>query len=416
MNLTMNDDSLSSPADIRAFLDGICKVELQVSTEQQYAWIAKTLMQTKYFNVCKKDKAPVLEYMRRMTGYSRQHLTRLITQYRKNKWIGTKYPQRNSFSNFYTREDILLLATTDEHHSTLSGAATKKLFERAYLVFGDVAYKRLATISVSHIYNLRKSITYKRKRVTFNHTNPSPVKIGERKKPRPNNQPGYLRIDTVHQGDKDGEKGVYHINAVDEVTQFEVVSSVEKISENWLIPVLENILETFPFKVVNFHSDNGSEYINHTVAKLLNKLNIELTKTRPRHSNDNALAESKNGSIIRKHLGYMHIPQKWASKLNSFNKEYLNPYINFHRPCYFAETKIDAKGKEKKLYPYEAMMTPYDKLKSLTNAEQYLKSDITFSALDLLAYSMTDLAAAKLMRVERKKLFAEIFDEHFQHE
>lgn len=375
----MNDDSLSSPADIRAFLGGgTCKLDLRVSAEQQYSWLAKTLKHTGYFNLRKKDKAPVQEYMLKMTGYSRQHLTKLIAQYRQNKWIGKKYSKRNCFTKVYSRKDIVLLAITDEQHGTLSGGITKKLCERAYLVYGDLAYSRLAKISVSHIYNLRPSKTYKSKRFVFEKTNPTTVKIGERKKPFPNNQPGYLRVDTVHQGDKDGEKGVYHINAVDEVTQLEVVSSVEKISENWLIPVLENIIETFPFKIINFHADNGSEYINHVVVKLLKKLNVTLTKTRSRHSNDNALAESKNGSIIRKHLGYMHIPQKWAPKMNNFNKNYLNPYINFHRPCYFPEIKTDAKGKEKKIYPYKTMMTPYDKLKSLPNAKQYLKTGVTF--------------------------------------
>lgn len=211
MNIIMNDDSLSSPADIRAFLEGTCKLDLRVSAEQQYSWLARTLKQTGYFKLRKKDKTPMQEYMLKMTGYSRQHLTKLIAQYRKNKWIGNQYPKRNGFTKLYTREDILLLATTDEHHDTLSGAITKKLFERAYLVYDDLAYERLAKVSVSHIYNLRNSTTYKRRRVVFKKTNPTSVKIGERRKPYPNNQPGYLRIDTVHQGDKDGEKGVYHL-------------------------------------------------------------------------------------------------------------------------------------------------------------------------------------------------------------
>jgi hypothetical protein len=73
----------------------------------------------------------------------------------------------------------------------------------------------------------------------------------------------------VHQGNLDKQKGVYHINAVDEETQFEVVASVEKISEKFLILMLEQMLETFPFKIMRFHSDNGSEYINQNVAKLL---------------------------------------------------------------------------------------------------------------------------------------------------
>jgi transposase InsO family protein len=225
----------------------------------------------------------------------------------------------------------------------------------------------------------------------------------------PNQEPGYIRIDTVHQGDLDGIKGVYHINAVDEVTQYEVICSVEAISEQYLIPVLEALLDTFPFDIKGFHSDNGSEYVNHTVARLLNKLHIEFTKSRARHSNDNALAESKNGSIIRKILGYMHIPQKWAEKLNRFNHAYLVPYINFHRPCFFAEEKINDKGKIIKTYPYKNIMTPFEKLKSLPTAERYIKKGISFSDLDKIAMSMTDLESAKQMCEKRKILFQEIF-------
>src|SRR3989338_1975019 len=187
-------------------------------------------------------------------------------------------------------------------------------------------YIRLANISISHLYNLRESKTYQLQRHHYTKTQRSPVNLGERRKPNPENRPGFIRIDTVHQGDQDKQKGVYHINAVDEVTQFEVVCSVEKISENYLISVLEILLDKFPFVIINFHSDNGSEYINQRVVDLLNKLHINLTKSRSRHSNDNALAESKNGSVVRKHFGYVHIPQKWAptnlSNFTPFDKEW----------------------------------------------------------------------------------------------
>ena len=150
------------------------------------------------------------------------------------------------------------------------------------------------------------SQTYRRRRHTLDKTRPVVRDIGARRKPQSDGQPGYIRIDTVHQGDLDGEKGVYHINAVDEVTQFEVVVSVEKISEYYLIPALEQLLEMFPFVILGFHSDNGSEYINKQVARLLEKLRIEFTKSRARHSNDNALVECKNGHVVRKLLGHAH--------------------------------------------------------------------------------------------------------------
>ena len=134
----------------------------------------------------------------------------------------------------------------------------------------------------------------------------------ERRKPCPYGQPGYLRIDSVHQGVLDGRKGLYHINAVDAVTQMEVAACVEKISERFLIPALEQMFEFLPFVILGFHSDNGSEYVNKTVAKLLKKLHVEFTKSRARHSNDNALVECKNGHVIRKQFGHAHIPQHYA--------------------------------------------------------------------------------------------------------
>jgi hypothetical protein len=294
----MNDSQLSSPEDIKTFLSGNSKVEFTIKTTDKYAWLASLIKKVNYFSLKKRDKITVREYMLRITCYSRQQLTKLIAQHRDKHWIGCKNQQNNSFSQKYTREDVLLLALTDEYHLTLSGGATKKLFERAFLVHKDSNYQRLSNISISHIYNLRKSQTYKTKRLVLTKTNSKPSLLGERKKPYPDNKPGYIRVDTVHQGDFDGCKGVYHINAVDEVTQFEVVCSVEKISEMFLIPILEMMLNFFPFKIINFHSDNGSEYINQIVVKLLNSLHISLTKSRARHSNDNALAESKNDLVI----------------------------------------------------------------------------------------------------------------------
>ena len=223
--------------------------------------------------------------------------------------------------------------------------------------------------------------------------------------------PGYLRVDSVHQGDQDGVKGVYHINTVDCVTQYEGVATCERISEAFLIPVLEALLESFPFLILGFHSDNGSEYINRHVAELLNKLLIEeQTKSRSRHSNDNAQVEAKNGAIVRKHLGYSHIPQRFASLVNAFCREHLNPYVNFHRPCLFAETITDAKGRQRKRYPYKLMMTPYEKLKSLHLAEQFLKPGVTFQQLDAQAKEMSDNDAARRLNDARTMLFKTIFN------
>ena len=403
----MNLENIKTLAEVSDFLNGNQPVLFEVasSKDERYAWVRKTLYRFDYRKLTKGERGLVIQLLCKVSGYSRQQITRLIGQYHKTGHVNRGQRTVNGFKRKYRPEDIALLVKMDELHETPSGGTLKKLCERAHQQTPHGGYERLAGISISHLYNLRQSKPYLRQRYTFDKTKPTKIPIGERRKPRPNQQPGYLRVDTVHQGDLDGDKGVYYINAVDDVTQFEIVVCVEKISEAYLLPALQAILEQFPFKTKGFHSDNGSEYINYQVANLLKKLLIEFTKSRPRHSNDNALAESKNGSIIRKHFGYKHIPQHFASLINTFNQTYLNPYINYHRPCYFATDKVDAKGKVIKKYLYRDMMTPFEKFKSLPNAQDYLKLGSSLEQLDKLASSITDNDAARLLNEHKIKLF-----------
>ena len=400
-------EDLKTINQLTEFLSGTQAVAFSIINNKDdcYRWIQGVLYKFRYSRLGKPDKGVLIRYLMKISGYSRQQITRLITQYRKTGQLRRRQRTVAGFTRKYTLQDIRLLAAMDERHDTPCGPAVKKLCERAFEIFGQAEYATLASISVSHLYNLRKSITYTRRRHHFKKTRSRLSSIGERRKPQPDGKPGYIRIDTVHQGDLDKRKGVYHVNAIDEVTQFEVVCTVEKISERYLIPALEQLLEVFPFEILGFHSDNGSEYINKRVAKLLEKLRIEFTKSRSRHSNDNALAESKNGSVVRKLFGHTHIPQRWAPLINKFNQQYLNPYINFHRPCFFPETLTDHKGKQRKIYRYENMMTPYDKLASLPHAKKYLKPDISFEILDKVAHQISDNQAADQLQKARRKLF-----------
>jgi transposase InsO family protein len=304
----------------------------------------------------------------------------------------------------YQQTDIALLHEVDEVHQ-LSGEATCHILHREYEGFGKKEFERLSRISASHIYNLRHRVSYQRMGKIFTKTKPRVVNIGKREKPDPQGKPGFLRVDTVHQGDKNKQKGVYFINVIDEVTQWEFVFCVKTISERYLKGVLQALYKLCPYKVVNFHSDNGSEYINKTVAQILNRLYIKQTKSRPRKSNDNALVESKNSSIIRKHFGYFHIPatEHNAHVLSSFCINYLNPYLNYHRPCGFATTVVDKKGKEKK--KYDKYMTPYERFKCLKDAEQYLRPGISFKELDQIAYVMSDTEFARLMNGKKVMAF-----------
>jgi transposase len=203
-----------------------------------------------------------------MTGRSRAQVTRWIARYRKSGSLQPAPYRRHRFPKRYTRADIELLASVDEAHENLSGPVTRRILQRKYHQYGKPEYERLSAISVSHLYNLRQEPRYRERRLHYRKTRPTGVAIGERRCPDPRGQPGYLRVDTVHQGDAPAGQGVYLINAVDQVTQWEIVAATERISEAWLEPILDAMLRQFPFRILGFHSDNGSEFINRVVARL----------------------------------------------------------------------------------------------------------------------------------------------------
>ena len=408
MVIDMNETKLKTLEQIREFLTGTTDVVFSIPTDEPtlHAFVASVLKRFGYFRRRKGQRAVLIAYIRRLCGYSRQHVSLLIAQYRDTKSLKPRMRvSRTSFMRHDDPVDVALLAETDSLHDTLSGPATKVLFLRAFTVFDDVRFARLSRISVSHLYNLRACESYLKLRVVWRGTRPSRVAIGVRKASAPQGLPGHIRIDTVHQGDRDGVKGVYHINAVDIVTQWEIVASVEHISVAFLLPVIALMLEGFPFVIRGFHSDSGSEHVNHEIAKLLEKLRLEFTRSGPRQTNDNALAECKNGAVIRKVMGYSHIPQKYATEINRRYAEVFNPYLNFHRPCYFAVDKIDSKGKIRKTYPHDQIMTPWDRLKSIPHFGAYFKLGITSDALEQYANNLSDNEAAKKVHLARKQLF-----------
>jgi transposase InsO family protein len=406
----MRENENPSLDQIQAFLESSQEVHFQAEGRADiYAWVGRTLKQQDYAKLNRAAKGLVRSYVKKMTGLSRAQMTRLIGRFAKTQAVKPTVYRRHRFRRRFTLADVALLVAVDQAHGRLNGSATRAILTREYRVFGDQQFERLATISVGHLYNLRNSAGYRRQRIEYTSTRPTPVSIGERRKPDPKGRPGFLRIDTVHQGDQDGVKGVYHINAVDEVTQWQVVGAVSFISEAWLLPVLQAILDQFPFRVRGFHSDNGSEFINHRVAELLNKLLIEQTKSRPRRSNDNGLVEAKNGAVIRKHMGYLHIKAEHADAIHEFYRAHLNPYLNFHRPCGQPELTTDAKGKQKRIYQRYA--TPWEVLSKLPKAAKFLRRGQTMTALKAEALLCSDTEAAARMQQAKHELFRRFYPE-----
>ncbi len=382
------------------------------SHEKAYAWVDLILDRFGYQSkgrkrLSKKEKVSVRKYIRMYTTYSRSQITRLI---REKKTNGTlkygKGKKRNRFKKIYTKEDAELLAEADNAYRRMSGNAMRQTFKDEFEVYGKKEYERLAKISHGHFYRLRETDAYKEKSVTIGRTISVNRTIGIRKKPQPDGKPGYIRADTVHQGDLEGVKGVYHINLVDEVTQWEILFCVESITEGSMAYVVEQALKLFPFNVIGFHSDNGGENINGSVSEVLQKQFIEQTKSRSGRCNDNSLIECKNGSVVRKHMGRWHIPKFEARKIQAFFRDFFNEFLNFHRMCAYPTTIVSDDGKKKKVY--KETMTPCQKLLSIPNVETYLRKDMTTEILKEKMEKHSHIEFAKIMAEAKKKLFAAI--------
>jgi transposase InsO family protein len=340
----VQDGERLSLVQIRAFLEGSQELQFEARDRaERYRWMERTLVEQEYARLGRRDKGLVRMYVAKMTGLGRAQVTRLIRQYRQAGEVRAPAYRRHRFATRYLSEDIALLSEVDEAHDTLSGPATQALLRRAYYEFHDTRFVNLADISVAHLYRLRARRSY-------------------------------------------------------------VVGATAQISEAFLIPVLEAMLEQFPFPIRGFHSDCGSEFINHTVARLLNKLLIEQTKSRPRHSNDNGLAEAKNGAVVRKHMGHWHIAAGHAEAITRFYGEFFNPYLNFHRPCAVAEMVEGPKGKRERVYRWYA--TPWQILRQLPGVAGYLRPSLTIETLDGRAAEQTDIEAAQGMQQAKRRLFA----------
>ena len=413
MVIDMNESKVRTVQQVREFLQGTRDVEFlpHGDDEARYGHVVDVVRRLSYAKLGRSDRGQVLRYLGVTTGYASAQVKRLVARALSGQPLVKRYAApAQAFARRYSTADIALLARVDREFGTLSGPATAHVLRRALAVYADARFERLAELSPSHLYNLRASATYQRQRVLRTKTHASATPIGTRKAPAPEGRAGFIRIDSVHQGDLDGVKGVYYINAMDCVTQWQVVVCCERISEAYLMPVLEQLLRSFPFRLRGFHSDNGSEYINARVAALLDKLRVEFTKSRPRHSNDNGLAETKNGAVVRKMFGYEHIAQRNAAPINVFCAGHLTPFLNLHRPCLFATELPDPKklGRVRKVYRPEDAMTPLEKLASLPKAKQGLRKQISLKDLLAQAAAKTDLQAAHDLNVARQLLFDSI--------
>ena len=256
---------------------------------------------------------------------------------------------------------------------------------------------------------MRRRTAYRQHHVHHTKTRARRVGIGERRKPGQRGKPGYLRADTVHQGNTSTREGPCHIDAAGAVAQWQIVGCCPTIPEGHLIPVSEAMPHQFPFRIQGFHSDNGSEFLNARVEKLLPKPRVgEFTHLRLHRTTGNALVEGKHGAVVRQHTGHEPIGAQHAGEFQRFCMAEFNPYWNYHHPCGLATVEVDVKGqRRRRLYRPEDCRSPCEKLLSPGPGEGYLQPGVMAAFLKQQAGRMSDTECALQMQQPKRKLLAQ---------
>ena len=409
MKIQFKDSHQDNDTTINALFEANKCTQISFDTKsEKINWVKQFLNKVKYKRIEQKTlKTKIKAIIADSTGLSDRTIDLWIYKYKHGK-LKSKTYKRNTFHKIYTWDDIILLVKVDAATERISASSLCNLFDREYNIFHKKEFERLANISKSHINNLRLTPAYKRRAIVFEKTHSTKSHFLPIGKMEAKGIPGYLRVDTVHSGTHNEQKGLYYINMIDDTLQTEYVFTVPVISERFMRVILDILLQSYWTPIEAFHSDGGSEYNNNVVVALLNKLHIEdCTRSRPYHCNDNALIEMKNGYIIRKHFGFGYIPKEFSEKFNIYLSEYFNEYLNFHRSSgYLTGTHKSKKGRTVREYSY--YNTPYETFKE--KYIEYLKPGLTIEDLDKIAYAKSDYESAQEMNKYKKELFKEIFN------
>ena len=367
------------------------------NNKDAYTWINSLLTSVKYNSLRKKDKHYVILYISKVLNLSVGRTRHLASMWSKKGDLEYRKYKRSHIYRKYSIEDILLVLETFNNHK-INGNAIKKILQDEYNIYGRKEYSNISNISSSYIYTLLKNNNHNLSKTKAVHTD-----IGIREPLKKDGKAGHLSIDTVHQKESNKCKEFYYINVIDFHTQWQLIYVVKQVSERYLLPVLQDMLNTFPFEIIEIHSDNGFEYINHKVSKILTGLHIKQLKSRPYKSEDNGQIETKN-TIIRKEMGYFPMSDKYIEPLSMFFSKYYNDYLNYHHPCAYPTMTKDNKGRIRRKYSQSNYMTPYQKLKEIDPQSTTLKKGVSFQYMDKKELEYSHNEYIKIVEREKSKI------------
>jgi len=363
-----------------------------------------TQLKKKYYKATKKTKGQLLDDFCEITGYHRKVALRLVNNRLPGKW--KRYKKREKQYDQPVIDALLVLwravdEICGERLHPFIPELLEKMIDCGELEIDEDVKAKLLKISMGTVKKIVGKTKHRSLIKIGGTTKPGSLlksQIAIRYGPWEEVDPGWCETDTVAHcgGDVSGEF-IYSLNVIDISSGWSEQAAIWGKGELATKEQMDNIKQRLPFKLLGLDPDNGSEFINWQMFRYCEKNEINLTRSRAYHKNDNAHVEQKNWTAIRQLLGYSRYEKREQQVM--MNDLYANEwrlYVNFFQPTMKRKEKtIDTQtGKVKKKY-YEAK-TPYRRLMEHPKTSQAQK--------DMLMSNYKTLNPVQLKRQINKKI------------
>ncbi len=243
----------------------------------------------------------------------------------------------------------------------------------------DEATEKLLAMSMATVKRKAKTFSHVRKMVRGKSTTkPGSIKslIPIRSGPWNDAPTGTVQIDTVaHCNDSIAGDFVYTVNAADVATLWGERRAQWNKGQEQTIASMECIDDGFPYPVLEWHPDTGSEFINWLCKKWADRRKQKLTRSRPNRKNDNCFVEERNGHVVRRWVGYTRFASEEMVTVVNELYDALTPYLNH----FIASKRIVAKeriGSKWKITREKISLTPYQRVMTRHDVSKETKATL----------------------------------------
>lgn len=355
-------EQIRSLEQVRDVVSGLVALKLppRQDDELRYRWIDTALQGMQYRELARSERGLVLNYLQRLTGYSRAQVNRLVARWMSGQALAKQHGRpEHAFERRYQAADIALLAEADGALGRLPGAATVSVLRRQRDQFGDGRLASLASISVSQLYLLRRSPEYLAAAVPSDDlVPPHHLPVGVRRTPQPDLAPGHLRVESVDEGDVPGS---WQVCVVDVATRWRVRVDWPSSADDVCMrkPALARLMRQLPFRPLACAAAEGGDQRCRQVAAGIESVRAAAAVTQDPLELD-----------------------PWSL------------FVNLHRPCALPVTPAPDPAAARA----HQVLTPLEALLARPAAESCLRPGVTLASLQVQARAIDPLRAAAAAR------------------